>query len=104
MASAQEIKKYLVQVCQQPLNVEVRLEVAIGTGYNTVQRMRVELSRVRKRLESKRHHIQRFKLYSRVEYGIKSDMETIVFIRTPEGGSPPVDMSDLEKMLAVEGH
>lgn len=100
MASSKEIRDYLVRVLTQPVGIEVKLEVPAGTGYNIVQRMRVELSRVRSKLAAKRTPAQRFKLYSRINLSSKTNMDEIVFIRTPEGGAPPVAMDDLEKMLA----
>lgn len=100
MATVKEIKDCLLKVLQTPLGHKIVIVVPLGTAYNIINRVRVELSRIRSKLADQGVKIARFKITTEVTIGPEHD--TIVFVRVPEGGLSTVELGNLLDMLKSE--
>lgn len=103
MTQLTETKKLLVKILETPFNKELKVPCRLGYGEVLVQRCRVELSRVRKRLEKSKIKVPGFKLKATVfnklnlqDANLSCDVITFKRMRPDD---VVVDLSEIDKAL-----
>lgn len=89
--------KYLHKVVTTPLNMPCELIVPFGYGDILSQRIRVELTRVKKKLKAAGHQVAEFMLKADVKHDLERNRDILTMTRRAKDGD--IDLSDIERMM-----
>jgi len=102
MTELTETKKHLMGLLRTAYDHEYKCTTELGSGAALVQRIRVELSRIRKRMEREKQTYKSFKVLSNVRPVPIDSVDEVTMIRTQKtSNSLSEGMSQLMKEMEL---